>query len=148
MRKCYIVPLSREEREDLNGLVNRGREAAYRRRHAQILLLADEGEYGKGLPDREVAEQVGCTRRTVEQVRERCVCEGSQGALERQARSRERSQVLDGKGKARLVSLVCSTPPEGHCRWTLQMLTDRMLELEIAELISPETVRQVLKKTL
>ena len=148
MKKRYVVRLSLEERENLKDLVNRGREAAYRRRHAQILLLADEGKYGHGLFDRDVAERVGCSRQTVEQVRERCVCEGLNAALERKPRSRERSRVLDGKGEARLVSLACSNPPEGQSRWTLQMLGERLVELDVVESISTETVRQALKKTL
>jgi len=88
-----MVRLSGVEREQLEGLVKRGREAAYRRRHAQVLLRADEGERGNGLIDREVAEQgCGCSRRTMEQIRQRCVCEGFPAALERHQRSR----VLDG----------------------------------------------------
>ena len=146
MKKRYVVRLTAEERERLEGLVNRGREAAYRRRHAQILLLTDEGEQGSGLIDREVAGRVGCTRRTVEQVRERCVCDGLQAALERRKRSRERSRVLDGEGEARLVSLACSEPPEGRARWTLKMLGDQLVELEVVESISTEAVRLVLKK--
>jgi transposase len=146
MKKRYVVRLSAEERDRLEGLVNRGREAAYRRRHAQVLLLVDEGEHGAGMIDREVAERVACTRRTVEQIRERCVREGLQAALERRARSRERSRVLDGQGEARLVSLACSEPPPGRSRWTLRMLGDRLVELEAVESISTETVRQVLKK--
>lgn len=146
MKKRYVVRLSIEEREQVTGLVKRGREAAYRRRHAQVLLLADEGENGENLPDREVAERVGCTRRTVEQIRERCVCEGLQAALERKPRSRERSRVLDGEGEARLVSIACSAPPEGYARWTLKLLSERLVEWEVVESIAPETVRQVLKK--
>ena len=146
MKKRYVVRLTAEERERLEGLVNRGREAAYRRRHAQILLLVDEGEHGGRLIDREVAERVGCTRRTVEQIRERCVCEGLQAALERRKRSRERSRVLDGEGEARLVSLACSGPPQGRARWTLKLLGDRLVELDVVESISTEAVRQVLKK--
>jgi hypothetical protein len=109
-------------------------------------LLADEGEQGRHLMDREVAERVGCARRTVEQVRECCVCEGLQTALERRQRVRERSRVLDGEGEARLVSLACSEPPAGRSRWTLKMLGDRLVELEVVKSISPETVRQILKK--
>jgi len=146
MKKRYVVRLSAEEREQLENVVNRGREAAYRRRHAQILLLADEGEQGSHLIDREVAERIGCTRRTVEQIRERCVSEGLQAALERKKRSRERSRVLDGEGEACLVSIACSEPPTGRARWTLQMLGDRLVELEVVESISKEAVRQVLKK--
>ena len=147
MKKRYVVRLSAEEREQLQGLVNRGREAAFRPRHAQVLLLVDEGEHGEGLIDREVAERVGCTRRTVEQIRERCVCDGLQVALERRKRRRERSRVLDGAGEARLVSIACSEPPAGRSRWTLRMLGDRLVELEVVESISAEAVRQVLKKT-
>ena len=146
MKKRYVVRLSAEEREQLQGLVNRGREAASRRRHAQVLLLVDEGDHGEGLSDREVAERVGFWRRTVEQIRERCVCEGLQAALERKKRTRERSRKLDGEGEARLVSLACSEPPAGRARWTLRMLGDRLVELEVVDSISPEAVRQVLKK--
>ncbi len=148
MGKKYIVRLSTEEREHLGGLINRGREAAYRRRHAQVLLLADEGEHGPRLVDRDIAEQVGCTCRTVEQIRERCVCEGLDAALERKRRSRERSRVLDGDGEARLVSLACTNPPEGQSRWTLRMLGEQLVELDVVESISTETVRKTLKKTL
>ena len=148
MKKRYVVRLSLDERENLEGLVNRGREAAYRRRHAQILLLADEGEYGHGLFDRDVAQRVGCSRQTVEQVRQRCICEGLNAALERKPRSRERSRVLDGEGEARLVSLACSNPPEGQSRWTLRLLGERLVELDVVGSISTETVRQALKKTL
>ena len=146
MKKRYVVRLSAEERKQLQGLVNRGREAAFRRRHAQVLLLVDEGDHGERLTDREVAERVGFRRRTVEQIRERCVREGLQAALERKKRTRERSRKLDGEGEARLVSLACSKPPAGHSRWTLRMLGDRLVELEIVDSISPEAVRQVLKK--
>jgi transposase len=146
MKKRYVIRLNAEERGQLEDLVNRGRDAAYRRRHAQILLLADEGEQGCHLRDREVAERVGYTRRTVEQVRERCVCEGLQAALERRQRSWERSRVLDGEGEARLVSLACSELPEGRSCWTLKMLGDRLVELKVVESISTEAVRLVLKK--
>jgi hypothetical protein len=146
MKKRYVVRLSAEERKQLEDWVNRGRETASRRQHAQILLLADEGELGNTLMDREVAERVGCTRRTVEQIRERCVCERLQVALERRKRCRERSRVLDGEGEARLVSLACSEPPAGRSRWTLKMQGDRLVELDVVESISVEAVRLVLKK--
>lgn len=146
MKKRYVVRLTLEEREQLSQRVNRGREAAYRRRHAQALLLVDEGEHGPGLIDREAAEQVGYRRQTIEQIRERCVTEGLKAALERKKRSRDRSRRLDGDGEARLVSLACSEAPPGRSRWTLQLLSDRLVELEVVEGISLECVRQVLKK--
>ena len=87
-----------------------------------MLLRADEGERGNGLIDQEVAERVGCSRRTVEQIRQWCVCEGFPAALERCQRSRVR--VLDSEGEGRLVSIACSEPPAGTCPWTLRLLGD------------------------
>jgi transposase len=146
MKKRYVVKLTSDERDQLQGMINRGREAAYRRRHAQVLLLVDEGEHGPGLFDRDAAERTGYSRRTVEQIRERCVTEGLAAALERKKRSRSRTRKLDGEGEARLISLACSDAPEGYARWTLQMLADRLIALDVVETISHECVRQVLKK--
>jgi transposase len=146
MKKRYVVKLSSEERKQLEGLINRGREAAYRRRHAQVLLLVDEGEQGPALIDKDAAERTGFTRRSVEQIRERCVTEGLSSALERKKRSRHRARKLDGEGEARLVSIACSDAPEGYARWTLHRLADRLVELNVVDSISHECVRQVLKK--
>lgn len=146
MKKRYIVRLMQKEREQLEGLINRGREAAYRRRHAQALLLVDEGEHGPGLTDQATADQLGYRRRTIEQLRERCVTEGLTSALERKPRSRERTRKLDGDGEARLVSLACHEAPQGQARWTLQLLADQLVALEIVDTISLECVRGVLKK--
>jgi transposase len=146
MKKRYVVKLSSEERKQLEGLIKRGREAAYRRRHAQVLLLVDEGEQGPALIDKDAAERTGFTRRSVEQIRERCVTEGLSSALERKKRSRHRASKLDGEGEARLVSIACSDAPEGYARWTLHRLADRLVELNVVDSISHECVRQVLKK--
>ncbi len=146
MKKRYIVKLTSEERDQLESIINRGREAAYRRRHAQVLMLVDEGEHGPGYFDKIAAEQTRFTRRTVEQIRERCVTEGLSAALERKKRSRSRTQKLDGEGEARLISLACSDAPEGYVRWTLHMLADHLVELNVVESISHECIRQVLKK--
>ncbi len=146
MRKRYVVKLTQAEREQLEGLVNKGKVAAYRRKHAQVLLLVDEGEHGPAFIDKDAAERAGFSRRTVEQIRERCVTEGLDSALERKKRSRNRSQKLDGDGEALLVSLACSNAPEGYARWSLHMLADKLVELEVVDSISHECVRQVLKK--
>ncbi len=123
MKKHFVVRLTVEETEHLQGLVNRGREAAYRRRHAQVLLLVDEGEQqGSGLIDREAAERVGFTRRTVEKIRERCVSEGLAAALERK-KGGARQRKLDGDEEAKLVTLACSTPPSGQARWSLRLIS-------------------------
>ncbi|WP_292987426.1 helix-turn-helix domain-containing protein, partial [Nitrosomonas sp.] len=86
-----MVKLTQAEREQLEGLVNKGKVAAYRRKHAQVLLLVDEGELGPAFIDKDAAERAGFSRRTVEQIRERCVTEGLDSALERKKRSRNRS---------------------------------------------------------
>ncbi len=146
MKKRYVVKLAAEEREQLETIINRGRETAYRRRHAQVLLLVDEGAQGPKLYDKEVAERTGFSRRTVEQIRERFVTDGFTAALERKKRSDRGSRKLDGEAEARLVSIACSDPPEGRARWTLHLLADQLIELSIVDNVSHETVRQVLKK--
>lgn len=146
MKKKYIVRLSAEERQQLTQLVHTGKAVAYRRTHAQILLWADEGEAGPGLLDAAVAARAGVAPSTVARVRQRCVEQGLAAALSRQPRSRERSRCLDGAGEAQLVALMCSNPPAGQARWTLQLLGARLVELGVVECISHETVRQVLKK--
>ncbi len=148
MKKKYIIRLTQAERKQLEDLVYKGRVAAYRRTHAQILLWADEGNSGPGLLDSEVAKTVGVNERTVSRLRQRCVEEGLEAALERKARIRERSRVLDGDGEAHLVAMMCSEPPSGQSRWTLKLLSERLVEQEIVESISHESVRQVLKKHL
>lgn len=146
VKKLYVIRLSAEERKDLDDLVNKGKHAAYRRRHAQILLRADQGEHGPGEPDHEIAKQVGVWRSTVEKVRKRCVQEGLEAALERRKRSRDRSPVLDGEGEAQLIAIACSDPPTGRARWTLRLLADELQRREVVQSISHETVRRVLEK--
>ena len=146
MKKRYIIRLTETERQALKDLVRKGKVAAYRRTHAQILLLADESDDGAGLGDAEIAEQVDVHQRTVSRLRQRCVEQGLQAALERQPRKRERSRVLDGDGEAQLVALMCGEPPPGQSRWTLQLAADRLVELDVVESISHEAVRQVLKQ--
>lgn len=148
MKKKFIVRLTTEERQELKDLVRKGRAAAYRRTHAQILLSVDEGDHGPGLSDGVVAEQIDVNERTVSRLRQRCVEQGIEAALGRQPRRRERSRVLDGEGEAQLVAIMCGEPPPGQSRWTLQLAADRLVELGIVESISHESVRQVLKKHL
>jgi len=146
MKKKYTVKLSTSERQNLIDLVRKGKAAAYRRTHAQILLLVDEGDYGSRLKDSEVADRVEVNERTVSRLRQRCVEQGLETALERQPRVRERSRVLDGDGEAQLVAMMCSEPPPGQSRWTLKLLRHQLVELDIVDSISQESVRQVLKK--
>jgi transposase len=98
------------------------------------------------LIDRDVADTVGVSEKTVVRLRQRCVEQGLEAALERKRRVREKPRVLDGEGEAHLVALMCSEPPPGQARWTLQLLGNRLVELGVVESISHESVRQVLKK--
>ena len=147
MKKKYIIRLSAEERQNLTDLVRKGKVAAYRRTHAQILLFTDEGELGPGLQDKEAAERVGVNHRTVSRLRQRCVERGLEAALEREPRCRERARVLDGDGEAQVIALMCGDPPAGQSRWTLNLLSERLVELGVVESVSHETIRKVLKKT-
>ena len=145
--KLYIIDLDPAEREELTELMERGTVAAYRRRHAEILLLADQGADGPAWRDTEIASHVGVTVQNVERIRKRCVLEGLEAALGRRKRSRERSTVLDGEGEAQLIAIACSEPPSGRARWTLHMLCDELKRRRVVCSISHETVRKVLKKT-
>ena len=144
--KRYRVRLTAEERKELDGQVNTGTGSARRLRRARILLMADEAQAGGGWCDAEIAKALGAHQRTVERVRERCVTVGIEAALTH-TRPRKRPRVLDGAGEARLVQLACSAAPDGQEQWTLQLLADKLVELEVVERISRETVRTTLKKT-
>ena len=146
MAKKYRISLAEVERTDLQDIVGKGKASAQKRRHAHILLLADESVDGKGMKDEDIAAAVLVTVRTVERVRKRCVEEGLEAALERREQKNRRKPVLDGEGEAKLAAIACSSPPEGHVRWTLSLLAEKLVELEIVESISRETVSKVLKK--
>ena len=148
MKKLYVVRLSEEERSELTKLVKTGRAPAYRRRHAEILLQANQGQHGPALYVRQIVEKLDVARQTVEKVRKRCVEEGLEAALGRRQRSRDRAPVLDGeRAEAQLVAIACSEPPGGRARWTLHLLVDELKRRKIVHTISHETVRKVLKKT-
>lgn len=143
----YVVRLTEEEREELESLVKRGKVAAEKRRRAQILLKADAGAEGSGLTDQEVASALDVGLTTVHRVRQAYVEESLQAALSRQPAAHRRPRKLDGDGEARLITLACSPAPEGRDRWTLRLLADKLVELEVVDTINKETVRQTLKKT-
>ena len=147
MVKRYRVRLGEDEQEELMALVSKGRAAAYKQTHARILLLSDENQAGGGMKDEEIVRALKVGIATVERVRRRGVEDGLEAALERKRQINRRLRRLDGKGEAHLVALACSQPPEGRVSWTLKLLADRLVEREIVESISTETVRQTLKKT-
>lgn len=140
MRKLYVVDLSKEEKELLEAITTKGESKARTIRRAHILLLADEG-----LKDKQIARSLGAAVTTVERVRKRFVEEGLEAALSERPRPGARPK-LDGRQEAYLMALACSDPPEGKKHWTMQMLADRLVELEMVEEISDETVRRTLKR--
>ena len=146
MNKKYVVRLTTKERRELAIMVKKGRTAAYKIKHANMLLAADAD--GPGWADERIAEAFSCHPRTVENLRRRFVLEGLAAAMERKKQLRpSRQRILDGKGEARLIALACSSPPKGRDRWTLKMLADKLVQLEVVDAISDQTVRRTLKKT-
>lgn len=146
MNKRYIVRLTPEEREHLEEFVSRGKRAAYKIKHANILLKADAD--GPRWSDEAIAGAFSVHANTVRNVRQRFVEQGIDAAIERKKQDApSRKPILDGKKQAHLIAMACSQPPEGHAHWTLQLLADEMVRLEVVEAISYETVRRALKKT-
>lgn len=145
MNKKYIVRLTTKERKYLEDFVSKGKRAAYKIKHANILLKADAD--GPGWSDEAIAEAFSAHSHTVRNVRQRFVEQGLDAALERKKRSAPpRKRILDGEAEARLLAIGCSEPPEGRSRWTLQLLADEVVRLDIVESISYETIRRTLKK--
>ena len=137
----YRVDLTESEREQLLNIARRGKSSARKVKRSLILCQADEG-----LNDQQIAQALLVGAATVSRVRRRFVEEGLDSALNERPRPGQRRK-LDGKQEAHLVAVACSQAPAGHARWTLRLLADKVVELELADSISPETVRQVLKKT-
>ena len=146
--KRYRVTLTAEERQGLHDLISASKAAATKLAHARILLKADAAPGGPAWADARIAEAVEVDVTTIERVRQRFVEQGFEAALVRKTQDRpSRQRKLDGHGEARLVALACSDPPLGRACWTLRLLADKLVELEVVDAISTEAVRQVLKKT-
>lgn len=148
MAKQYVVRLTRDERTYLDGLIHKGKVAAHKRLHAEILLKADVSDFGEQWTDSRISEAFGVSTRTVERVRQRLVQEGLEAALNRAKPVRVRSRVIDGENEAHLIALTCGDAPDGRSRWTLRLLGQRMVELGYVESVSHETIRQTLKKRI
>ena len=141
MKKRYAINLSMAEQEQLTTLVHKGKESARKINRARVLLLSNEGK-----TDREIMNTLGVTMRTVQRIRQNYFLVGLNGVLEEKSRS-GRPLILNDKGEATLIALACSLPPEGRIVWTMQMLADKMIALNVVDSISDETVRRHLKKT-
>jgi transposase len=145
--KIYRVTLEKEEREKLVTLVNKGKGNARRMRRARILLMADEAQEDNGWKDADIAKALSASVRTVERTRQKCVEEGVEAALHHTRPKKSRRKVLDGEAEARLMQLACSEAPDGREEWSMQLLAEKLIELEVVETVSRETVRTTLKKT-
>lgn len=138
----YNVKLTEDERKELLSLLKKGKNAAATLLHARILLAADNNK-----KDREIEAELFVSLKTIQRVRQRYVEEGLEFALHRKAASRPpRPRKLNGEQEAKLVSICCSKAPEGYARWTLKLLANELVALEIVDEISPATVGRVLKK--
>lgn len=146
--KKYIVTLNDEERAGLTEMVRTGKAAASKITHARVLLKADASADGLAWTDEQIASALDVSRATVERLRQRFVEEGLDAALSRKKQQHpSRERTFDGAAEARLIALACSQPPQGRVSWTLRLLAEKLVELEVVESVSHETVRQVLKKT-
>ena len=145
--KRYVVELSVEERAKLLELISKNKANRSKIINAYILLKADVGRNGEGWTDLKIAEAYNISVRKIERTRQQLVEEGLEFALNRKPAARCKSRKLQGDEEAFLIATCCSEPPEGHARWTLKMLGDKLVRMNYVESISSETVRQTLKKT-
>jgi transposase len=147
MADKYLVRLTAEERNHLNHLIATGKRSAATLTHARILLKADAAAEGEGWTDERIAEAVDTGLSTVARVRKAFVEQGPDAALYRKRPTGRQYRKLDGAAEARLIALARSPQPAGQVCWTMQLLADKLVELQVVEAISDETVRRTLKKT-
>lgn len=145
MQKKYVVRLTDSERDVLNGLIGKRRVSGQKILRARVLLKADAD--GPTWTDAEIARAFDCRTKTVENIRERLVTEGFEIALNGKPKSRVRRKILDGDQEAKIIALRLGPPPKGFANWTLRLLAEKAVALEIVESISHETLRATLKKT-
>ena len=150
--KKYLVTLTQEERQQLEGAAGSNHRSVREKTRARILLLADTnraqgGAQGGSLQDAEIAQRLRCTPLTVSKVRQRAAERGVLASISHKQQEKRKARALDGEQEAHLVALTCSAAPQGRKRWTLQLLKDRLIQMEVVENIGMETIRRTLKKT-
>jgi len=143
----YKVTLTKEERERLESIINKGFHSSQKFRNSYILLNVDEGEFSDKVINKKICEVLKVGMRTIDRVKKRFVEEGFESVLIRNTGIRVYEKKADGDFEAHLISLACSQAPEGFARWSLRLLSEKMVELKYVESVSHETVRKVLKKT-
>ena len=146
--KVYVVKLKKPERQRLEALIRKGKSSAAQLLKARILLKADCGRYGEAWPDERIIEALDTSASMVYRVRRGFIEKGLEAVLVRKKRLTPPVQpVFDGEKEARLISLACSKPPAGRARWTLRLLADKLVELEVVDAVNFNTVARALKKT-
>ncbi len=143
----YKVTLTKEKREELLAIINKGKHSSLKFRNSYILLNVDEGEFSEKITNKTISQVLNIGMRTIDRVKKKFVEEGFDRVLERNKGIRVYEKKADGDFEAHLVSLACSKAPEGFARWTLRLLSEKMVELKYVDSVSHETVRKVLKKT-
>ena len=147
LKEKYVVRLTAAQRRELERMARSGEHSARMLVRARILLKADAADGGLAWDDASTAEALDCGARTVARVRKKFAQGGLDAALHQKKPTGRQYRKLDGAQEARLVALACSPPPDGRARWTLKLLADRLVELEVVASVSDETVRRTLKKT-
>jgi len=144
----YKVTLEREERDVLEKIATRGMHRSQKVLNALVLLACDQGPFqDRALTNEEIAAALPVSMKKIDRVKRRFVENGLEAALDKQKAKRTYARKADGEVEAHLIALSCGKPPQGHARWSLRLLADRLVELHYVDAISHETVRQVLKKT-
>ena len=149
-RKLNVVQLSEDERASLQKVSRSNRASIREKTRARVLLLSDlhcPREQGGSRRDSEIADELGCTPLTASNIRKRAGQRGVLESLKRGEQTNRKARKLDGRQEAQLVALTCSSPPEGHARWSLVLLRERLIAMEVVQQIGLETLRTTLKKT-
>jgi transposase len=147
LKDKYVVRLTPDHRRRLEHMVSSGKHPARVLTRARVLLKADAGTGGPGWEDAAIAEALDCGDRTVARVRQRYAAGGLDAALHAKKPTGRQYRKLDGDQEARLIAVACSPAPGGRARWTMKLLADKLVELEVVESIDPATVWRTLKKT-
>jgi transposase len=146
--KKYVVRLSEDERKQLNEMIRKGKSSAQRLMKARILLKADVSDAGEGWSDSRIVEALDTSATTVYRARQQLVEEGFEAVLSRKQRAKPSvPPIFDGEKEAKLIALACSEPPKGRARWSLRLLENKVVELDIVDRASDSTIWRVLKKT-
>ena len=145
--KMYIVELTSKERSELKSIIDSDRMAAHKRRHAQMLLKADQGSGGPAWIDTRIAEAFDVKPLAVQRLRQRLVERGFDAVLEHGNRGSYRAKALDGRAEAHVIAMACGKPPAGRKRWTFRLLADQAVALSVVESCSKSSIHRALKKT-